>query len=296
MTFGVPLCPPRSLKVVYSDDMVSEAGEPRSVSASKPRWVAQALAEQRWPVELVPPEPASLDALYRVHDPAFVDGILGLRLLNGFGSRSESVARSLPYTCGAVLTSALLALQDGVSASLTSGFHHARYSSARGYCTFNGLMVAAVALIDAGHASRVAIVDCDFHYGDGTQSLIKLLNLHEQVLHVSFGKAFRRRDQADTYLSAVRDLPLDFGGFQPQIVLFQAGADPHVDDPLGGMLSTEQMRERDRAVFTVCRDLGIPVTWNLAGGYQEEPDGSIPKVVALHLNTFAEALRVWNIG
>jgi acetoin utilization deacetylase AcuC-like enzyme len=296
MTFGVPVRTPRSLKVVYSHDMVSDPGESRSVSAAKPRWVAQALRERPWPVDLVPPEPVPLEALYRVHDPTYVDGILALRLLNGFGSRSESVARSLPYTCGAVLTSARLALEEGVSASLTSGFHHAGYSSARGYCTFNGLIVAAVALLDAGRASRVAIVDCDFHYGDGTQSLIRLLNLHERILHVTFGKAFRRRDQADTYLAAVRDLPLDFGGFQPDIVLFQAGADAHVDDPLGGLLSTDQMRERDRTVFRVCRELGIPVTWNLAGGYQQEPDGSIPKVVQLHINTFDEALRVWDLA
>lgn len=296
MTFGIQTRPPGTLKVVYSEEMVSDPGEPRSVSAKKPRSVARALAERPWPVDIVPPEPVPLDALYRVHDPSFVDGILGLRLLNGFGSRSQSVARSLPYTCGAVLTSARLALAEGVSASLTSGFHHARYSSARGYCTFNGLMVAAAALLDAGDVERVAIVDCDFHYGDGTESLIRLMSLHERVLHVSFGKAFRRRDQADTYLASVRDLPLDFGGFRPDLVFFQAGADAHLDDPLGGMLSTEQMRERDRTVFTVCRELGIPLTWNLAGGYQEEPDGSIPKVVDLHLNTFDEALRVWQLA
>jgi acetoin utilization deacetylase AcuC-like enzyme len=78
-------------------------------------------------------------------------------------------------------------------------------------------------------------------------------------------------------------------------VFFQAGADAHVDDPLGGLLTTSQMRERDRIVFNVCRDLGIPVTWNLAGGYQQEADGSIPKVVELHLNTFEEALRAWKL-
>ncbi|MET0553287.1 MAG: hypothetical protein ABW221_09630 [Vicinamibacteria bacterium] len=296
MTFGVGPPAPQTLKVVYSDDMVSETSDARSVSAGKPRSVARALAERPWPLDFVAPEPVSLEALYRAHDPNFVDGILQLRVLNGFGSRSESVARSLPYTCGAFLTSARLALREGVSASLTSGFHHARYSSARGYCTFNGLIVAAVALLDAGEASRIAIVDCDFHYGDGTQTLIRLLNLHEQVLHVSFGKAFRRPDQAETYLAAVRDLPLDFGGFQPDVVFFQAGADAHVDDPLGGLLTTAQMRERDRIVFNACRDLGIPVTWNLAGGYQQEADGSIPKVVALHLNTFEEALRVWDLA
>ena len=43
------------------------------------------------------------------------------------------------------------------------------------------------------------------------------------------------------------------------------------------------------------RQLSIPVTWNLAGGYQIENDGSIPRVVELHLNTFEEALRVWQM-
>lgn len=81
--------------------------------------------------------------------------------------------------------------------------------------------------------------------------------------------------------------------FRPDLVLYQAGADTHVDDPMGGLLTTEQMRERDRGVFAATRALGIPVAWNLAGGYQVEPDGSIPRVIALHLNTFEEALRVW---
>ena len=48
-------------------------------------------------------------------------------------------------------------------------------------------------------------------------------------------------------------------------------------------------------MFALASDLGIPLTWNLAGGYQKEPDGSIPRVVDLHLNTFQEALRVWGM-
>jgi len=61
------------------------------------------------------------------------------------------------------------------------------------------------------------------------------------------------------------------------------------------LLTTEQMRERDRAMFSIAAERAIPLTWNLAGGYQIEPDGSIPRVVELHLNTFEEALRVWRL-
>jgi acetoin utilization deacetylase AcuC-like enzyme len=51
-------------------------------------------------------------------------------------------------------------------------------------------------------------------------------------------------------------------------MLYQAGADPHVDDPLGGVLTNEQLRMRDRIVFRTAIKLSIPVAWNLAGGYQ----------------------------
>jgi len=83
--------------------------------------------------------------------------------------------------------------------------------------------------------------------------------------------------------------------FGPDLVIYQAGADTHVDDPLGGLLTSDQMRERDSTMFAIARRLSIPLTWNLAGGYQIEADGSIPRVVELHLNTFEEALKVWHL-
>jgi acetoin utilization deacetylase AcuC-like enzyme len=230
-----------------------------------------------------------------VHDPAFVDDVLALRRPNGFGSLSESVARSVLYTCGACYGSSLVALTEGISASLTSGFHHAGPGVVRGYCTFNGLMVTAAQLLAEARLERVAIIDCDYHYGNGTQAIIDAQALGDRVLHVSFGETYRRPEQAGAYLAAVAGLRARFEAFRPQLILYQAGADPHIDDPLGGLLTTEQMRQRDRTLLELARELGIPLTWNLAGGYQIESDGSIPRVVRLHLNTFEEALQVWQL-
>jgi acetoin utilization deacetylase AcuC-like enzyme len=154
------------------------------------------------------------------------------------------------------------------------------------------LIVSAVRLFDEGRAARVAIVDCDYHFGDGTQALIDALRLEDRIFHASFGGRFERRGQAGDYLAELRGLGPRLADFAPDIIFFQAGADTHVDDPLGGLLTTEEMRERDRTLFAIARELGIPVTWNLAGGYQTESDGSIPRVVALHLITFEEALRI----
>jgi acetoin utilization deacetylase AcuC-like enzyme len=283
------------LKVLYSTDMVSHSGVPTSPSDRKPRAVADALREAAWPIELVPPTPTTVEDVCRVHDRGFVDDVLHLRQRNGFGSFSESVARSLLYTCGACYDSALLALREGISASLTSGFHHAGPRAGRGFCTFNGLMICAAQLLDEALAKRVAIVDCDYHYGDGTQAIIDAGQFADRVLHLSFGQLYRRPEQAEAYLAAVLGLRARFETFEPDIILYQAGADVHVDDPFGGLLTTEEMRARDRAIFSLARDLAIPLTWNLAGGYQIETDGSIPRVIQLHLNTFEEALRAWQL-
>jgi acetoin utilization deacetylase AcuC-like enzyme len=100
---------------------------------------------------------------------------------------------------------------------------------------------------------------------------------------------------AEEYLAALAALRTELTAFGADIVFYQASADVHIDDPLGGLLSTEQMRLRDRSMLSIARELSIPLTWNLAGGYQVEADGSIPRVIQLHLNTFEEALRVWRL-
>ena len=79
------------------------------------------------------------------------------------------------------------------------------------------------------------------------------------------------------------------------VVLYQAGADPHIDDPLGGILTTEQMSARDRSVF---EKLGhLPMVWNLAGGYQEvagETEAErIEPVLALHRETARLHLQIF---
>lgn len=286
---------PSTLKVFYSADMVSSAGRGISPSDRKPLEVKSALARTSWPVEIVAPEPASLDDICRVHEPEFVADVLELRRASGFGSISASVARSLPFTCGALYDASVAALKEGISASLSSGFHHAGPSASRGFCTFNGLMITATRLLHEQRAQRLAIVDCDYHYGDGTQAIIDTMALANRVFHVSFGRTYKKPDQAAAYLEGVRGLRAALADFRPDIVLYQAGADTHIDDPLGGLLTSEQMRERDRTLFSIARELSIPITWNLAGGYQVERDGSIPRVVQLHLNTFEEALRVWQL-
>ena len=97
------------MHVVYSEEMVAPA-QGYSPSAGKPRSVMEAWIE-RWPtLTRVPVTPVSLEDLYRAHDPQYVDGVMEQRISNGFGTRSREVVQSLPYTCGALLTAARLAV------------------------------------------------------------------------------------------------------------------------------------------------------------------------------------------
>lgn len=97
--------------------------------------------------------------------------------------------------------------------------------------------------------------------------------------------------QASEFLTR---LPSEVARFADcDVVLYQAGADPHVNDPLGGWLTTEQLRERDGLVFSGLKALGIPVAWNLAGGYQLDAAGGISPILELHDNTLRECARVY---
>src|SRR5687768_2485938 len=123
--------------------MVADS-ESYSPSAAKPRAVVESW--RNLPIEVIAPVPAAIEDLIRAHDERFVRAILACEEPNGFGNRSRAVAASLPYTSGAMLAAARHAIEHGSAAAPCSGFHHAGFRSAGGFCTFNGLMVTAGAL------------------------------------------------------------------------------------------------------------------------------------------------------
>ena len=259
-----------------------------SPSASKPAkalasWLAIPVA-----IEVIKPEPVTEQDLARAHDPDFVKGVLSCELPNGFCNHDAGVAKSLPWTSGAMLSAAKEAITNRrVAVAPVSGFHHASYRRNGGFCTFNGLMVAAQALLSKGLASRVGILDFDQHWGDGTQDIIDQLKLGKAVVHYSPTDAFSEASKAQAFLAAIPKIVARFTTCD--LILYQAGADPHVDDPLGGWLTTDELEQRDHLVFTSAKALGIPLAWNLAGGYQTP----IRHVLDIHDNTMRACQAVY---
>jgi acetoin utilization deacetylase AcuC-like enzyme len=176
--------------------------------------------------------------------------------------------------------------------SPTSGFHHAGYAWGGGYCTFNGLMVVAAKLISEQPGFKVAILDCDFHYGDGTADILKKFPaLAPYVAHHTAGKHFHGDDpdsEAMEFTLWLKEVITDINDFKPDLVLYQAGADPHLDDPLGGFMRDADLALRDRSVFC---GIQAPIAWNLAGGYQKGVSHSIfdDPVLRIHRTTMDES-------
>ena len=288
------------IPVYYAPQMVADSCS-FSPSAGKPIEVVLDWQQQHMPIEIQPVHAASPDHLKLAHAPAYVEGVLAGTVDNGFGNRHRQVAASLQWTTGALMSAAMDVVagpRHAVACAPVSGFHHAHYASASGFCTFNGLVITAMQLKRLGLAKRVGILDFDYHYGDGTAAIIERLGL-TYINHYTAGHEYNRPAQAKAFLGDVERLVKsvvtqdDEGADRIDVLLYQAGADAHIDDPLGGFLSTEQMKRRDRTVFRTCRALGIPVVWVLAGGYQRDPFGSIAPVIELHRNTMQACIDTY---
>ncbi len=183
-------------------------------------------------------EPVTREDFYRVHDRAYVDGVFTLERPNGFGTRQAEVVEALRYTSGSMRAAALAAWQrGGITVSPTSGFHHAGYDYGGGYCTFNGLVLATLAVLDAG-ARQLAIIDCDYHYGDGTHDILLRLDLYDQVRHWTLG-AHSKGSERQVLARLEAALTETLGG--SELVIYQAGADSHEDDPLGGVFTHRRL-------------------------------------------------------
>jgi acetoin utilization deacetylase AcuC-like enzyme len=74
--------------------------------------------------------------------------------------------------------------------------------------------------------------------------------------------------------------------------IFNAGADAQINDPLGGALTTDEIRSRDFILFLTKAKFGISVANSLAGGYHRDESGGIRPVLELHDNTILKCYRV----
>ena len=132
--------------------------------------------------------------------------------------------------------------------------HHAEKEKAMGFCIYNNVAVGANYLIEKYKYKKIAIIDFDVHHGNGTQDIFYD---NEKVLYVSthqypyypgsgsnkengkFNNVLNIPLEAGTtsevYLNAYENVLTKIKQFKPEFLLFSAGFDAHIDDPLAQM-------------------------------------------------------------
>lgn len=313
------------MKIVYSDryavDLGAHVFPTAKYAGVQAALLARGLAA---PADFVAPAPATWEELALVHTPDYLDKIRRGRL-----SPQEVAQLEIPATrdivewfrlmAGGTLLAARTVLSPAdsggppavtaggeadlrrrwaVSVHLGGGFHHAFGNHGEGFCMINDVAVAIRAIQQDRLVSRVAVVDCDVHQGNGTAAIfaadasVFTFSMHQENNY----PGYKPRSSLDIglddgagdeeYLEALGSaLPRVFAS-APDIVFYVAGADPFEEDQLGGLnLTLDGLRRRDRMVFDAARVAGVPVVVTLAGGYTDR----LADTVSIHAGTVDEA-------
>jgi acetoin utilization deacetylase AcuC-like enzyme len=297
----------------YADHFVLPLPQGHRFPMAKYARLRQRLAAELPAVALHEALPATDGELALVHVPAYVQAV-SQGTLDPLAQReigfpwSPAMAERARRSVGATVQAVRRALAgDGVAANLAGGTHHAYAHKGSGFCVFNDAAVAArLAQAEQGRLRRpgrplqVAVIDLDVHQGNGTASIfarddtVFTLSLHG-ARNFPFRKEASDLDielpdgcDDDTYLEAL-DRSLEELGqrFDPGLVIYLAGADPHEGDRLGRLrLSFDGLEARDRRVFDWAWQRRVPLAFAMAGGYGHDIDTT----VQVQVNTYRVAL------
>lgn len=289
------------MKFIYADEYDLHLGNHVFPSIKyrliKEKLVSDGIAR---PQDIVAPPAATEDEIALVHSRDYIR-----KLQTGKLSHVEILRMEIPYSpelvravwlsAGGSILAGRTALSEGTCANIGGGFHHAYPDHGEGFCVLHDVAIAIRALQKEKIIERAMTVDVDVHHGNGTAAIfagdhsVFTLSIHQANnypypkppssldIHLADGTG------DEEYLREFEQgLDPAVSKFQPDIIMYVAGADPYREDQLGGLkLTLEGLEKRDRLVFEKARAKKIPVAVTLAGGYARK----VEDTVAIHATT-----------
>jgi acetoin utilization deacetylase AcuC-like enzyme len=256
--------------------------------------------------DFLKPSPASDEDILRVHSQDYV-----YKIKTGSLTRAEVMRMEVPYSAelieacwlaaGGSIMAARRALEDGFSANIGGGFHHAYPDHGEGFCVIHDVAVAIRNMQADGVIERAMVVDTDVHQGNGTAAIfggdetVFTMSIHQEhnypypkppsTLDVNLPDGVRDAD----YLAILEKyLHRSFDEFSPQLLFYVAGADPYGEDQLGGLaLTMDGLARRDALVMGYAQRNQVPTAVTLAGGYARK----LEDTVSIHVNTIKAAIQ-----
>ena len=166
--------------------------------------------------------------------------------------------------------------------------HHAEKDKAMGFCIYNNVAVGANYLIKKYNYSKVAIIDFDVHHGNGTQNIfydnekVLYISTHQYPYYPGSGSEKEKGKfnnvlnvpleagtTAEEYLNAYENVLKKLKEFRPEFLLFSAGFDAHIDDPLAQLkLGSEDFYQLTKRTLEISKSMcNGNVVSILEGGY-----------------------------
>lgn len=228
---------------------------------------------------------------------SYCEGTLAASALRRIGLPwSAALANRTCIAIGGSVLTARLALQYGLACNTAGGTHHAFPSYGSGFCIFNDLAIAARVLQQEGLVQRVLIVDLDVHQGDGTavifqdDSTVFTFSMHCEAnfpgnkQHSDLDVPLPIGMEDDDYLQTLATyLPDVLTQVRPDLVLYDAGVDPHRGDRLGKLALTDSgLFRREMQVLSTCVSQGYPVACVIGGGYADDLDALVYRHSLVH--------------
>lgn len=292
-----------NLPIVYHPDYVTPLPDGHRFPMPKFKLLYELLLADgiAHPSSVYTPELPPQELIELVHTPEYVQaycqGTLDPKAQRRIGLPWSPglVTRTCTAVGGTILT-AKLALEYGIACNTAGGTHHAFASYGSGFCIFNDLAIAARVLQKLGTVEKILIVDLDVHQGDGTASIFEndpsvfTFSMHCEA---NFPGTKQKSDldvplpvglDDDGYLQTLaQHLPDLLTQVKPDLVLYDAGVDPHVSDRLGKLALTDTgLYRREMQVLSTCLAVGYPVAGVIGGGYGDDLHGLVYRHSILH--------------
>ena len=196
---------------------------------------------------------------------------------------SEKLAKRSFLAIQGTLRTSQLALNYGIACHLAGGTHHAFKDCGSGFCVFNDLAYASIALLNQKKVKKILILDLDVHQGDGTASICENIdNIFTCSIHCKNNFPFDKKNSnldvpIDDEVNDVKYIniltkTLDQieSHFTPDIVFYDAGVDVHSNDDLGNLnLTDDGIKKRDEIVCEYFKEKKIPLCTVIGGGYSK---------------------------
>ncbi|HEY9729991.1 MAG TPA: histone deacetylase [Chroococcales cyanobacterium] len=292
-----------NLPIVYHPDYVAPLPEGHRFPMPKFGKLYERLLRDRvaTPEQFHTPKIPPTEWIEQVHIPeyikAYYEGTLDPKAQRRIGLPwSPALVKRTCTAVGGTILTAQLALRYGLACNTAGGTHHAFPSYGSGFCIFNDLAIASRVLQHLNLVQKILILDLDVHQGDGTAFIFQddasvfTFSMHceanfpgtKQKSDLDVSLPVGMDDEA--YLQTLAQyLPDLLSEVQPDLVLYDAGVDPHAGDCLGKLALTDTgLYRREMQVLSTCVAAGYPVASVIGGGYTDDLDALIYRHSLLH--------------